>query len=385
MLGAAIIVFREVLEAALIVGIVLAASTGAVRRGFWISIGLAGGVVGAGLVALFAAEIASAAAGIGQELLNAVILLLAVGMLGWHNIWMSRHGRELAATAREVGDAVISGARPLYVLAVVVGLAVLREGSETVLFLYGIAAGGGLGVGSLLAGGTLGLAGGVAVGAALYLGLLRIPTRRLFTVTSWMVLLLAAGMASQAAGYLVQADLLPPLGNAVWDTSAVLTEDSVLGKALHTLIGYVSRPEGIQILFYLVTLCAIWLLTRIVGNPVKPRPTSLSRGAAMPLGVMFLLGAVAAPARADDPSFSIVLKNNQFVPSEVQIPAGVKVKLVVRNDNPTASEFESTQLHREKLVTPGQEITVFVGPLDSGSYEFFDDLHPETRGHLVVK
>jgi high-affinity iron transporter len=385
MLGAAIIVFREVLEAALIVGIVLAASTGAPRRGFWISTGLAGGVVGAGLVALFAAEIASAAAGIGQELLNAVILLLAVGMLGWHNIWMSRHGRELAATAREVGDAVISGARPLYVLAVVVGLAVLREGSETVLFLYGIAAGGGLGVGSLLVGGTLGLAGGVAVGAALYLGLLRIPTRRLFTVTSWMVLLLAAGMASQAAGYLVQADLLPPLGNAVWDTSAVLTEDSILGKALHTLIGYVSRPEGIQILFYFVTLCAIWLLTRVVGNPVKPRPTSLSRGAAMPLGVIFLLGAVAAPALADDPSFPIVLKNNQFVPSEVQIPAGVKVKLVVRNDNPTASEFESTQFHREKLVTPGQEITVFVGPLDPGSYEFFDDLHPETRGHLVVK
>jgi high-affinity iron transporter len=294
MLGAAIIVFREVLEAALIVGIVLAASAGAARRGFWISTGLAGGVVGAGLVALFAAEIASAAAGIGQELLNAVILLLAVGMLGWHNIWMSRHGRELAATAREVGDAVISGARPLYVLAVVVGLAVLREGSETVLFLYGIAAGGGLSAGSLIAGGTLGLAGGVSVGAALYLGLLRIPPRRLFTVTSWMVLLLAAGMASQAAGYLVQADLLPPLGNAVWDTSVMLTEDSVLGKALHTLIGYVSRPEGIQILFYLATLLAIWLLTRIVGSPVNRRPTSVKRGAAVPLIVIFLLAAFGA-------------------------------------------------------------------------------------------
>jgi high-affinity iron transporter len=384
MLGAAIIVFREVLEAALIVGIVLAASIGAPRRGFWIWTGLTGGVVGAGVVALFAAEIAAAAAGFGQELLNAVILLLAVGMLGWHNIWMSRHGRELAATAREVGDAVISGARPLYVLAVVVGLAVLREGSETVLFLYGLAAGGGLSAGSLIAGGTLGLAGGVAVGAALYFGLLRIPTRRLFTVTGWMVLLLAAGMASQAAGYLVQADLLPPLGNAVWDTSAVLTEDSVLGKALHTLIGYVSRPEGIQVLFYFATLCAIWLLTRVVGSPVKPRPT-LSRGAAIPLIVILLLGTVAEPALADDPSFPILLKNNVFVPREVQIPAGVKVKLVVRNENPTASEFESTQFHREKVVPPGQEITVFVGPLDPGSYEFFDDFHPETRGHLLVK
>src|SRR5215469_3409335 len=299
MLGAAIIVFREVLEAALIVGIVLAASTGAPRRGLWISVGLAGGVVGAGIVVLFAAEIAAAAAGIGQELLNAVILALAVGMLGWHNIWMSRHGRELAATAREVSDAVTSGTRPLYVLSVVVGLAVLREGSETVLFLYGIAAGGGLGAGSLIAGGTLGLAGGVAMGAALYLGLLRIPTRRLFTVTSWMVLLLAAGMASQAAGYLVQADLLPPLGDAVWDTSAVLTEDSILGKALHTLIGYVSRPDGIQIVLYVATLGAIWLLTRMVGKPVGSRRLgSLSRGAATPLIVVLLLAGLGAGSAA---------------------------------------------------------------------------------------
>lgn len=299
MLGTAIIVFREVLEAALIVGIVLAASAGAPRRGFWVWLGLTGGIAGAGVIAVFAGAIAAAAAGIGQELLNAAILLLAVGMLGWHNIWMSRHGRELAATARMLGGAVISGARPLYVLAIVVGLAVLREGSETVLFLYGIAAGGGLTIGALIAGGTLGLAGGVGIGAILYLGLLRIPTRQLFTVTSWMVLLLAAGMASQAAGFLVQADLLPPLGDAVWDTSAALTENSVIGKALHTLIGYVSRPDGIQILFYIVTLCGIWLLTRAIGRPVKPRPAaSLSRGAATTLLSVFLLGALGAGSTA---------------------------------------------------------------------------------------
>jgi plastocyanin len=102
-------------------------------------------------------------------------------------------------------------------------------------------------------------------------------------------------------------------------------------------------------------------------------------------GMAMLALAVTAPAVADDPSFAIMLKNNQFVPSEVAIPAGAKVKLVVRNDNQTTSEFESTQFHREKVVTPGQEITVFVGPLDPGSYEFFDDLHPQTRGHLVAK
>jgi plastocyanin len=101
--------------------------------------------------------------------------------------------------------------------------------------------------------------------------------------------------------------------------------------------------------------------------------------------VGLLILTFAPSALADDPTVSIVLKNNQFVPSEVPIPAGVKVKLIVRNDNATASEFESIQFHREKVVAPGQEITVFVGPLDPGSYEFYDDFHPETRGHLVVK
>jgi high-affinity iron transporter len=293
MLGTAIIVFREVLEAALIVSIVLVASAGAMRRNRWVFGGVAAGIVGAGLVALFAASIAAAVSGIGQELFNATILLLAVGMLGWHIIWMSRHGRELAASARAIGKAVISGSRPLYVLAVVCGVAVLREGSETVLFLYGIAAGASVGAVSLVAGGVLGLACGAATGAVLYFGLLRIPTQRLFAVTNWMVLLLAAGMAAQAAGFLVQADLLPPLGEAVWDSSAVLTEDSVVGKALHTLIGYVSRPDGVQILFYLATLSGIWLLTQWVGRPIPPSSgTSLRRGVETPLIVIFLFGAL---------------------------------------------------------------------------------------------
>src|SRR5215469_942807 len=139
MLATAIIVFREVLEAALVVGIVLAAARGVPRRGAWVSGGIAGGVLGATLVAACASAIAAAVNGIGQELFNATILFTAVAMLGWHNIWMNRHGRELAANAALLGKEVLGGSRPLYALALVVGIAVLREGSEIVLFLYGIA------------------------------------------------------------------------------------------------------------------------------------------------------------------------------------------------------------------------------------------------------
>jgi high-affinity iron transporter len=278
MLATAIIVFREVLEAALVVGIVLAASRGVPRRGLWVGSGIAGGVLGACIVAAFAETIAVAAAGMGQELLNATVLFLAVLMLGWHNVWMGRHGRELAIEANALGREVGSGARPLYALAIVVGMAVLREGSELVLFLYGIAASAGSSQTGMAAGGAIGVAAGVAMGAALYLGLLRIPTRYLFAVTSALILLLAAGMASQGAAFLMQADLLPALGQQLWDTSALLSDDSIGGKTLHTLVGYVAEPAGIQVLFWATTLAVIGGLMRLTATPVSPR--KLARGAA---------------------------------------------------------------------------------------------------------
>jgi high-affinity iron transporter len=275
MLGSAVIVFRETLEAALIVSIVMAATVGIPARNRWVGAGVASGILGAVLVAAFAATIAAAAAGMGQEIFNAAVLLTAVVMLGWHTVWMASHGRALAAEVNAVGRAVAGGTRPLWALAVVVGVAVLREGSETVLFLYGIAAGGQDGAAGMLSGGLVGVAAGALLGAALYLGLLRIPMRHLFAVTNWMVMLLAAGMAAQAASFLVQADLLPTLGDALWDTSFLVSDDSLAGRLLHTLVGYVSVPTGIQVLFWAATLAAIGLAAQAIGGRSTPaRATS---------------------------------------------------------------------------------------------------------------
>lgn len=254
MAATALIVFREVFEAALIVGIVLAATRGVAGRFRWVSAGIVAGLAGAALLAALAREITSAASGMGQEYLNAAILFAAAAMLGSHNIWMARHARELKHRISALGHAVTLGARPLYAVAIVVGLAVLREGSEVVLFLYGIAVAGAGQHSSMLAGGLLGLVGGGAVGATLYLGLLRLPVRHLFRVTGAMILFLAAGLAAQGAGYLVQAGALPALGHALWDTSHILSEQSLLGQLLHTLIGYIARPAGVQLIVYLATL-----------------------------------------------------------------------------------------------------------------------------------
>jgi high-affinity iron transporter len=275
MLGTLVIVFREVIEAGLIVGIVLAATRGVTGRGLWVSFGIAGGVAGACLVAAFAGELASLFQGSGQEVFNASILLLAVAMLTWHNAWMSSHGRAMAQEMKSVGAEVVAGRRTLGALALVVGVAVLREGSEVVLFLYGIASQGGTSQAAMLTGGAFGLAAGAAVSAAMFYGLLAIPAGRLFAVTSGLITLLAAGMAAQAVLFLQQAGYLEVLTNTVWDTSWLLPEDSIVGRFLHTLIGYSDSPNGAQLVAYGATVLTIGILMRVFGQN-KPRAASVA-------------------------------------------------------------------------------------------------------------
>lgn len=257
MLATAIIIFREVLEAALIVGILAAATRTISGSRRWLAAGVLVGLIGSALVAASTDAIGELADGIGQELFNAIVLGIAVLMLAWHNIWMSSHGKALAASASAMGNEIREGRSECSALFLIVGLAVLREGSESVLFLYGIAASEEGGHSAMLLGGLTGALAGVAVGYGIYAGLVRLPVRWFFSATSVLVLLLAASMASQAAHFLIQADVLPGLASPLWDTSDVLPEQSALGMVLHTLIGYDSHPAGMQLVFYIAALIAI--------------------------------------------------------------------------------------------------------------------------------
>lgn len=269
MLATALLVFREVLEAALIVTIVLAATRAVARRTRFVGAGIAMGIAGAVGVAMLAGQLAGLADGIGQELLNSSILLAAVAMIGWHVVWMARHGRQLAIHVNSLGAAVRDGEQPLTALTILVSLAVAREGSEIVLFLYGMAAGG-VAPESLVAGTLAGLLSGAVLSLVLYLGLLRIPLRHFFSVTNWMLVLLAAGLASQSARYLIQADVLPALGSNIWDSSGVLSDQSLTGQVLHVLVGYSARPAGMQILFYVATVLLFAIGVKLCTRQTEP-------------------------------------------------------------------------------------------------------------------
>lgn len=277
MLAAALIVFREVLEAGLIIGVILAATEGVAGRGRWIAGGIFGGLLGAAAVALFAQQVSEAFQGSGQTLLNAAILMAAVIMLSWHIIWMSRHAKQVIWQMKTLGQQLGAGEKTLASMAIVVAVAVLREGSEVVLFLYGIAAGGEANTAGMLVGGLAGVTGGAVVSFGLYRSLVAIPIRRLFAVTNVLVALMAAGMAGQAALLLSQVGLLPTLGDELWDTSWLLRDDGLMGRALHALVGYSDRPMGVQLAAYVLVLGALISLSSYIRSQSRPLSEAPSR------------------------------------------------------------------------------------------------------------
>ncbi len=280
MISAWVIVFREMLEMALVLGVLLAATEGMATSRRWIAAGAAAGAIGALLFALFMEEVENAFSGDGEFIFNVAVLALASALIAWTVIWMSRHGREMSARMSEVGHAVARGESPTTALAVVAMAAVMREGGEAVFFLFGAARSAPDEGAGMLAGGLLGVLSGALVGWGVYRGLVRIPLKHLFRVIGWLLMLLAAGMASQAAANLVAIGWLPALADPLWDTSSLLPEDGFAGSILHVLAGYSDTPSGMQVLVFLLALALVaginarirrrTLQARRVGDAARP-------------------------------------------------------------------------------------------------------------------
>lgn len=271
MISTLIIVFREVLEASLVIGIALAAAKGIDGGRQWIAAGIGCGIAAALVVAIFAKGIAAAMSGMGQEYFNAAVLILTAALMMCTAIWMRRHGRELTGHIRQQCTEISDNGAPRLMLAIVVALAVAREGAEVVLFLHGIAAAQNEPL-SMLGGGAAGLILGSAVAVALYRGLIRI--QYLFSVITLLIVILAADMASQGVAWLVMIDALPALGQ-IWNSSGLIAEQSAAGQLLQALIGYDDRPSGIQLLAFSAVLLSSWL-AMARQNRTGPRKTGVA-------------------------------------------------------------------------------------------------------------
>jgi hypothetical protein len=98
-----------------------------------------------------------------------------------------------------------------------------------------------------------------------------------------------------------------------------------------------------------------------------------------------VVSAAMTAVNAQEQTFNLTIKNNQFEPSTLNVPSGAKFKLVLHNAGSKSVEFESTELNREKVVTAGSSVVISIGPLAAGTYGFFDDFNRSTRGQMVAK
>jgi len=268
MLETLLVVWRESLEAALIVGILLTylgrSGQRAGARYVW----------GGSLAALLAASVCAAASsglvagldGDTQELVQVGVLLVAVAVLTWMVVWMHRHARALRGELERKADAALAKGR-LIGLATIAFAAVFREAVETVLFLWGIGARH-AGMSALLvlagAGGAL-LAAGTAWLFFSGFRFLRLPT--FFRVTGVLLVLVAAGLLSSAVNKLIGLGYLSPLMPQVWNSSWLVRDDSLVGRTLSALMGYRSRPSLLEVLAYAVYfLPVLWCLRRADGT-----------------------------------------------------------------------------------------------------------------------
>lgn len=271
MIGSLIITFREIFEISIVLCIVLAATKGVQNRGRWIFAGLALGAIASILIGIFANEFAQLTSTLNPQLLNAIVLVVTAGLIMYTVLWMQKQGREISKQAKSIGTAVAVGEKPLHMLAIVVGLSVLREGIEVVLFLYGLIAGSESSSINVIKGAIVGSLLGVIAGLLLYYGMLRIPMKYFFSAIRWMLTFLAASMMSNAAGKLASIHILPMLGAPIWNSSMLLTQNSIIGRLLHMFLGYLDKPMGIQVVFYIATIFIIVGLPKILQKLSRDR------------------------------------------------------------------------------------------------------------------
>jgi high-affinity iron transporter len=266
-LGAALLTTREGLEASLIVGIVLAylAKTGN-RDRFR--------VIWAGTAAAVLVSIVTGAAlfftvgeleGRSEQIFEGAAMLSAVAVLTWMVFWMRRQARQIKGELEaRIASAVAAGS--VVGLASVVFFAVLREGWETALFLFAISESSSPVSTSI--GAAIGLIISVSLGVALFMGSRRLNLRQFFTATGILLIVFAAGLLAHATHEFQEAGLLPQTIEHVWNTNAIVSEDSSVGKFLKTLFGYNGNPSLLEVAVWLAYLAGtlVFFLRPFVGR-----------------------------------------------------------------------------------------------------------------------
>jgi len=266
MLVTVIIFLREVLEAALILSVLLAVSFRLNHTRKWIFPALGIGFIGASITAYYLGDISNMLEGSGQEVMNSTLLIIMVVLINIICLWLAQFRYKSNTKSPSFLSDIIRT-----ILIMNVGIAIMHEGSELSIYSYSFMQTHENNL-SLILGGGLGLGIGASLGSIVYYLLINLQRNTLLKVSIVTLMLISAGMASQAALYLIQSGWLPsqlPL----WDTSQFVSERSIIGQLLYVLVGYEATPSPLQVIFYFAVI--IFCMVSIFIVPRLKRSNSI--------------------------------------------------------------------------------------------------------------
>lgn len=250
----AIVVFRECLEISFLLGVILAVTKPIKNSRSYIILGSMLGIVCAATFALFARSISESFGGLGDEVFDACVILLTAVIISFTVVWMQGYTKKIKKDISKLSNEITAGATSQLMLVVVVAAAILREGAEIILFVYSIASAENIEGNSYILGLGIGAFAGLVVGAILYQGLMKYTGKYIFRISAVLLTLIAAGLAAEAAGILTSSGIIESFSDQLWDSSWLVSDDSITGKILNITVGYDSKPNGMQIAFYLTTI-----------------------------------------------------------------------------------------------------------------------------------
>jgi high-affinity iron transporter len=263
MLRIAIIVFRESIEMAILLSILIALTKKILNSRLYLIAGIVLGVFGASLFAFFASTLSVSLSGVGDEVFDFVAIMLSVFMISFTVAWI----QNCTSGFRKELDKLSSNSCPTglnkFVLTSVAATVVFREGIEIMIYLYGISSLDSVDMDDYLWGFVLGTMSAVVLGLILYWGLIKLPGKYIFKASSWLLILIAAGLSAHAAGILTSSGLVEYFNDELWDTSWLIEDQSNAGRVLESFVGYTAKPNGMQVIFYCTTLLFIFILGKI--------------------------------------------------------------------------------------------------------------------------
>ncbi len=260
----ALVVFRESLEIALLLGVILAVTKQIEKSRIYVITGFMLGTVLAAFFAFFTRSISVTFGGMGDEVFNSFIILLTVALISWTIVWMQGYGAKVKRNLGELSEKISSGNTNQVMLILVVALTILREGIEMIILVYSISSVETIDSNSYILGVIIGMTSGFIFGIVIYLGLIKLANQHyVLRISTILLMLIAAGFAAEAAGIMTSSGIITVMSDRVWDSSWLVADRSVAGRLLNMTTGYIARPNGLQVTFYVCTIIIINFLIQI--------------------------------------------------------------------------------------------------------------------------